>query len=116
MSLNIEVALLGGRGSVIPSPPCEPPSASTIPSGNLSAGLGTDTVGRSDAAQLRGLFRPTALEWGIDRPCMVLLQAVCPQTTGPPLHYAEVSKQRVALAFDQIKYDPTFKGINSLIF
>jgi hypothetical protein len=34
----------------------------------------------------------------------------------PPVHYAEVSKQRVPLAFDQIKYDPTFKGINLLIF
>jgi hypothetical protein len=32
------------------------------------------------------------------------------------MHYVEVSKQRVPLAFDQIKYDPIFKGINSLIF
>ena len=32
------------------------------------------------------------------------------------MHYAEVSKQRVALAFDQTKYDPTCKGINFLIF
>jgi hypothetical protein len=47
----------------------------------------------------------------------LIVCSTCSTASGnSALHYAGVSKQRVPLAFDQIKYDPTFKGINSLIF